>query len=405
MAKLKTLKWWQIALIVVVLAVLAIGFVFVVLTGVSIVNQNNELKATLAAQQPAGDDITYTNLTPAPATLPPPTPLPVVPQGVVVAGAVPFVFPTGYVVNRVSLPGSFNSELGCKAQLFDGDWEPGCGAITMQVGGVPGTYAFTTTQIPAGSWEVKVATNGTWDVNAGADGLQDGLNIGFTVPSAGSTVAFLWMPANDGRLYVYVNNQLQYPNSTVSSQAVVAQPTPLPLIVTEDVSVTSTPSTLTLNCGYSELPYGDTEGKYLELNLMQGVNQGAGHVADFWWTGKFDVSGAGVARVGTEGNGNTQIIFAFPPDVYAELHITGAESGTSFRHCDKTGTQIYENAEDYALTKIWNTALPSEGLNVWVAEFPDALSNANIRKLVTCVTVWPGTSYSSYGLPACSRNP
>ena len=52
-----------------------------------------------------------------------------------------------------------------------------------------GTYVFTTTGIPAGVYEVKVAHNLSWVLNYGSGGTQDGANYSFTVPEA-SRVTF-----------------------------------------------------------------------------------------------------------------------------------------------------------------------------------------------------------------------
>lgn len=86
-------------------------------------------------------------------------------------------------------PGSFQSEIGCP-----GDWQPDCFRSWLQDPDGDGIYTFVTSQIPAGSWEVKVAYNGTWDENYGDGGVQDGPNIGFTVAEEGSEVYFEYDP-------------------------------------------------------------------------------------------------------------------------------------------------------------------------------------------------------------------
>ena len=85
-------------------------------------------------------------------------------------------------VNKViaTVPGSFQSELGCP-----GDWDPGCLRSWLQDPDGDGTYAFSTTALPAGSYEGKVALNESWDVNYGEGGVQNGPNIAFTVPANG----------------------------------------------------------------------------------------------------------------------------------------------------------------------------------------------------------------------------
>jgi pullulanase-type alpha-1,6-glucosidase len=82
-------------------------------------------------------------------------------------------------------PGSFQSELGCSS-----DWDPSCLRSWLKDADGDGIYTFTTTALPAGSYEGKVAHNEGWNENYGADGAPGGANIGFTVPSTGTPVAF-----------------------------------------------------------------------------------------------------------------------------------------------------------------------------------------------------------------------
>lgn len=83
----------------------------------------------------------------------------------------------------VVVPGSFQSELGCP-----GDWLPDCEdtALTYDANGDVWTGTF---EIPAGSWEYKVALNGTWAENYGQGGVRDGPNIPLTLSDA-TTVTF-----------------------------------------------------------------------------------------------------------------------------------------------------------------------------------------------------------------------
>ncbi len=64
---------------------------------------------------------------------------------------------------------------------------PGCRTSTATA-----IYAFETTDLPAGSYEGKVALDESWDVNYGAGGVPGGPNIPFTVPAAGYNVVFSW---------------------------------------------------------------------------------------------------------------------------------------------------------------------------------------------------------------------
>ncbi len=78
-----------------------------------------------------------------------------------------------------TVPGSFQSELGCP-----GDWDPGCLRSWLQDPDGDGIYTFTTRALPPASYEAKVAINESWDENYGAGGVPSGANIAFTVPAA-----------------------------------------------------------------------------------------------------------------------------------------------------------------------------------------------------------------------------
>ena len=84
-------------------------------------------------------------------------------------------------------PGSFQSELGCP-----GDWQPDCLRSWLQDPDGDGIYVFSTTALPAGNYETKVAINETWDENYGLNGVPGGANIGFTVPKSCSQMFFVY---------------------------------------------------------------------------------------------------------------------------------------------------------------------------------------------------------------------
>ena len=90
-----------------------------------------------------------------------------------------------------TVPGSFQSELGCP-----GDWQPDCLRSWLQDPDGDGIYSFSTTAIPAGNYEFKVALNESWDVNYGDGGVQNGSNVPFAVMGS-STVTFSWNSATN----------------------------------------------------------------------------------------------------------------------------------------------------------------------------------------------------------------
>ncbi len=86
----------------------------------------------------------------------------------------------------VTLPGSYQSEVGCP-----GDWAPDCLATWAKDSDGDGVYEWSTTQIPAGSYQVKVAHGMSWDVNYGQGGAVGGDNYTFAT-SDGEQVSFAY---------------------------------------------------------------------------------------------------------------------------------------------------------------------------------------------------------------------
>nr|BFF18778.1 hypothetical protein GCM10025730_22990 [Promicromonospora thailandica] len=93
--------------------------------------------------------------------------------------------PTDPDLDLVTVPGSHNSEMGCA-----GDWTPDCEAARLTQAD-DGTWTGTF-ELPAGSYEFKVALNGSWAENYGADGVRDGANIAYS--TGGGPVTFTWDP-------------------------------------------------------------------------------------------------------------------------------------------------------------------------------------------------------------------
>jgi pullulanase-type alpha-1,6-glucosidase len=89
------------------------------------------------------------------------------------------------VPGTVALVGSLQSELGCP-----GDWQPECSQTRLQpVAGSPGRFR-ATFDVPAGTYEYKVALNNSWDENYGAGGAPGGANIALSAP--GESITFIY---------------------------------------------------------------------------------------------------------------------------------------------------------------------------------------------------------------------
>ena len=88
-------------------------------------------------------------------------------------------------------PGSYQSEIGCP-----GDWQPDCLRSWLQDPDGDGIYSFSTSSIPAGSYEVKAAIDESWAENYGVGGVQNGPNISFTVASDCAETVFTYDSAS-----------------------------------------------------------------------------------------------------------------------------------------------------------------------------------------------------------------
>ncbi len=71
----------------------------------------------------------------------------------------------------VTLAGSVQSELGCAS-----DWDPACAESHLTADAATGVWSGTF-DVPAGSYELKIAVNDGWTENYGAGGVADGPNM------------------------------------------------------------------------------------------------------------------------------------------------------------------------------------------------------------------------------------
>jgi glycosidase len=102
---------------------------------------------------------------------------------------------THYIADNVrntiyTVPGDFNQEAGCS-----GDWQPECLATLMSDVDGDGTFTAEVEDLPAGSYQFKIATNESWsNPNFGQNGGPD--NISFNVAGPG-TVTFSFNTATN----------------------------------------------------------------------------------------------------------------------------------------------------------------------------------------------------------------
>ncbi|HYY70417.1 MAG TPA: alpha amylase N-terminal ig-like domain-containing protein, partial [Terriglobales bacterium] len=94
-------------------------------------------------------------------------------------------------VNSViaTVPGDYQTKIGCSS-----DWDPSCLRSWLEDPSGSGTYSFTVT-LPQGNYHAKVALNESWTVNYGANGVQNGPNIPFTVQVTSAQITFTYDPS------------------------------------------------------------------------------------------------------------------------------------------------------------------------------------------------------------------
>lgn len=91
----------------------------------------------------------------------------------------------GALAGMVNIPGNWQAVgAGCGS-----DWDPACATSALTDNG-DGTYSGSF-NVPAGDYEYKVALDGSWAVNYGSDGLQDGPNYTLSL-AADSVVTFTY---------------------------------------------------------------------------------------------------------------------------------------------------------------------------------------------------------------------
>ena len=90
--------------------------------------------------------------------------------------------------DSVTIPGNHNSEMGCAS-----DWAPDCELALLAYDEASGLY-IGTFDIPAGTYEYKIAVGGSWDVNYGKGGVPGGDNVTYT--TADGPITFYYDPVS-----------------------------------------------------------------------------------------------------------------------------------------------------------------------------------------------------------------
>lgn len=108
------------------------------------------------------------------------------PEGALTSPPVITTAPVPINPDDVTIPGTIQSVLGCPA-----DWQPDCANTFLTLDEIADIWVGTF-ELPAGSYEYKVAINQSWGENYGLNALRDGANIPLIVPEGGATVKFYY---------------------------------------------------------------------------------------------------------------------------------------------------------------------------------------------------------------------
>ncbi len=123
--------------------------------------------------------------------------------------------------------GNFQALLGCS-----GDWQPECLRSWLQDVDGNGLYTFTTTALPVGDYEAKVALNEGWSESYG----DNGNNIHFSVTTAKQKVVFTYDSVNKK---VYIGDELVAGDLTTAKAHWLARDT-IAVELAADVAATAT---------------------------------------------------------------------------------------------------------------------------------------------------------------------
>ncbi len=185
----------------------------------------------------------------------------------------------------VTLPGSYNSEVGCS-----GDWQPDCLVTWMHPTSDPNVLTYTAT-IPPGNYEFKVAHGLSWTENYGAGGAPDGANIALdvaddtpvtfsydltthlvTVSTSPPTTTTLTPTTGTSTTEPSVPSSTPEPTTITETPTTVPEPstsTGTPTTVTEPSTTTTAPVTVTSTTKLLAVPLGSFLRSVLLVAVVQ----------------------------------------------------------------------------------------------------------------------------------------
>ncbi|MEY9877578.1 pullulanase [Streptacidiphilus sp. MAP12-33] len=171
----------------------------------------------------------------------------------------------------VTATGDWQTAAGCTTT-----WSATCANTIMTDPNGTGVSTWSTTAIPAGSWNTKVTLGQSWTTNYGAGGAANGVNIPFTVPAAGDTTTFSYNESTH-LMTVVSNAGATAPLNTLgalysSSATTFRLWSPDSSNVTVTVGGTSHPMSATTLPGYSGVYQAVVSGNLLDQDYQFSVN-------------------------------------------------------------------------------------------------------------------------------------
>ncbi|MBL8056595.1 MAG: pullulanase-type alpha-1,6-glucosidase [Anaerolineales bacterium] len=155
----------------------------------------------------------------------------------------------------VVVPGTLQSKLGCS-----GDWQTDCANTALVLNAQTGLWEGTFT-LPAGSYEYKIALNGTWAENYGLGGQRDGPNIPLVLAEEAAVT------------FTYDHETHAITDSVNGGGAAIELPQPERVVIPGTLqSELGCPGDWQPDCAASELVYDAEDGVWQGTFLVQPGN-------------------------------------------------------------------------------------------------------------------------------------
>lgn len=203
----------------------------------------------------------------------------------------------------VTLPGTFQDAVGCS-----GEWQPDCESVALTKNPDSGLWEGSF-QIPAGTYEYKVALDGGWDRNYGANAAAGGANIALSL-SEDTLVSFTYDHAT-GIVEDSVNGPVERPAEGAEEAVVIPTLVNVPGTIQPQLGC---PGEWQPECEASALTYVEAYGIFERTHQMTaGSYEYKVAINGSWdenYGGTADPGGANISLNLTE---DTAVTFIYSP--------------------------------------------------------------------------------------------